>query len=215
MRRLRLSIGLVFALGCGVFAPSVRAGAGQDVWDRAYDAAQEVRFIPLQLIIGGAWDGQRRISYPQGQFIEPFNPGIVWSGPRQWKQPRTGEMRTVYDRLRGASKQIFAVRHDQRALGRVADAGEGIEACDEPAQFPLGRWRQGELRKFDYVCWVAGQTKFERATIIIQEIDYSFRGIDHCLRVEWLLQNRDDESILEHRVYVFAPERGVIFEQEL
>jgi hypothetical protein len=67
------------------------AGAAEpDIWDRAYDAVSGTRVIPLQLIIGGAWDGERTITYPAGTFGELVGDS-VWQGPRRWTHPKTGE----------------------------------------------------------------------------------------------------------------------------
>src|SRR5258708_34370892 len=81
------------------------------------DAAEPAsRFLPLQLIIGGEWDGQNTITYPSGRFGELVQGGSIWVGPKQWTHPKTGEVLTVYDRTRGgrnAAEQSFAVRKDR------------------------------------------------------------------------------------------------------
>jgi hypothetical protein len=73
-------------------AGSMAAVAAElDGWDRAYDPATRTRFIPLQLIIGGEWNGERTITYPVGTFGELIDHGSIWVGPRKWTHPRTGE----------------------------------------------------------------------------------------------------------------------------
>ena len=59
----------------------------------------------------------------------------------------------VYDRTRRGVGQKFAVRTDGTAIGRVADSRYGISSCDQEAKYPLGVWRQGETRDFQYQCW--------------------------------------------------------------
>ena len=171
------------------------------------------RFLPLQLIIGGDWDGQHTITYPSGRFGELVQGGSIWVGPKQWTHPKTGEVLTVYDRSRGgrnSAEQIFAVRKDQTAIGRVSDNRFGIEACDEEAKYPLGVWRQGESRSFDYTCWHGGKPGTMTTTLTIQEIDFDYGGFKHAMRVDWVLREKASGRELDHRIYTFAPGKGVV-----
>jgi hypothetical protein len=175
------------------------------------------RFIPLQLIVGGVWDGEETITYPSGSFAERFAHGSVWVGPRQWGHPRTGKTLTVYDRSRGNRslvEQIFAVRDDQTAIGRVADSRFGISACDGEGKFPLGPWRQGETRRFDYTCWYGDRARTQNTTITIRRLDFACSAGEHCLEVEWVLRTSGDEHEMDHRIYLFAPSRGMVDERE-
>jgi hypothetical protein len=173
------------------------------------------RYIPLQLIIGDTWNGEQSITYPVGRFVEGVRDGApsIWVGPKQWAHPKTGRTLTVYFRERdgrNAARQIFAVRDDQTAIGRVADSRFGITACDQEGKYPLGVWRQGEVRSFEYSCWFGDRVEAKVTTITIQELDYTCDGIDHCLRVDWVLRDKGSSSYpLDHRVYVFAPNHGV------
>ena len=81
---------------------AVRA-AEPDGWDRAYDPATATQFIPLQLIIGGVWNGERTITYPEGTFGELVDHGSIWVGPRKWIHPKTGEALIVYDRSKAGA----------------------------------------------------------------------------------------------------------------
>jgi hypothetical protein len=177
------------------------------------------RFIPLQLIIGGEWNGEAAITYPGGTFSESVDHGSVWVGPRPWTHPKTGETMTVYDRSRGgrynAAEQIFAVRHDLTAIGRVADSRFGIIACDQEAKYPLGLWRQGETRSFEYTCWYGDRPRTQVTTLTIREIDFEQDGRAHCLKVEWVLRAKSEDRTIDHRVYVFAPGRSVIQEWQI
>ena len=177
--------------------------------------APATRFIPLELIVGAAWSGEKTITYPSGTFSEGVDQGSasVWVGPRQWTHPKTGRTLTVYDRTRGgrnAATQIFAVRDDLTAIGRVADSRFGISACDQEAKYPLGLWRQGETRSFDYTCWHGDSPRAQVASLTIHEIDFDYGGREHCLKIEWLLRAKDDARAVDHRIYIFAPGRGVV-----
>lgn len=181
-------------------------------------AQTPTRFIPLQLIIGDRWNGEHSITYPSGRFVEGVREGApsIWIGPRQWVHPKTGRTLTVYARGRdgrNAAEQVFAVRDDQTAIGRVADSRFGITACDQEAKYPLGLWTQGETRTFDNTCWYGDKAQPKVTTIRIQEIDYSCYGLDHCLRIEWILRDKGNDSrAIDHRIYDFAPNLGMVHE---
>ena len=198
---------LVLSL-CGAYQSSVLA------------ETPAARFIPLELIVGANWSGAPAISYPQGTFHE----GIVglgastWTGPRSWVHPKTGKTMMVYDRSRGGHNpavQIFAVREDQTAIGRVANSRFGISACDQEAKYPLGPWVQGERRSFDYTCWYGDTPRAQVTTLSILDIDFEYDGRQHCLKEEWLLQSKSDARTLDHRVYIFAPDIGVVREYQI
>lgn len=186
----------------------------------AWPAGAETRerFIPLQLIVGDRWNGEQTITYPTGRFVEGVRDGAasVWVGPRQWVHPKTGRTLTVYARGRdgrNAAEQVFAVRDDQTAIGRVADSRFGITACDQEAKYPLGLWKQGETRTFDSTCWYGDKVQPKVTTIAIQDIDYTCYGIEHCLRIEWILRDKGNDRVnRDHRIYDFAPGLGMVHE---
>ncbi|MBL6653044.1 MAG: hypothetical protein ISP49_15720 [Reyranella sp.] len=188
--------------------------AEPDGWDQAYNAAAGTRFIPLQLIIGGEWNGERSITYPKGTYAELVDHGSIWVGPRTWTHPKTGEALSVYDRSRTGrgmvTDQIFAVRKDQTAIGRVADNRYGITACDQEAKYPLGLWRRGESRTYEYTCWYGEQVRAKLATITIRDLDFDYGGFRHALRVEWVLRDKGGSGVIDQRVYTFAPGKGVV-----
>ena len=184
----------------------------------AWAQAPQTRYIPLQLIVGDRWDGTQTITYPSGRFTEGVSTGAasIWIGPKQWVHPKTGRTLTVYFRSRdgrNAADQVFAVRDDLTAIGRVADSRFGITACDQEGKYPLGSWSQDETRTFGYQCWYGNTVKPKVTTIRIQELDYTCDGKEHCLRIEWTLRDKGSTShALDHRVYVFAPNLGMIRE---
>jgi hypothetical protein len=182
--------------------------------------APAVRFIPLELILGDIWNGGETLTYPKGTFPEGVGGrgASVWVGPREWRHPQTGRMLTVYDRSRGGHNpavQIFAVRDDRTAIGRVSDNRFGISACDQEAKYPLGLWRQGESRSFDYVCWYGDTPRAQVTTLTMLKIDFEYDGRKHCVKEEWLLQAKDDPRAIDHRVYIFAPNVGMVREWQI
>jgi len=179
--------------------------------------AAEARYIPLHLILGARWDGQQSISYPAGRFTEGVTQSAAstWDGPKSWTHPKTGRSLTVYFRSRAgrnAADQIFAVRDDQAAIGRVADSRFGITACDQEPKYPLGFWRQGEVRTYGFTCWYGDKPRAKVTTITIEELDYTLDGAAHCLRHGWILRDKGEQKTIDHRVYIFCPDRGMVRE---
>ena len=53
----------------------------REVWDAATDHTSQTRFIPMQLIVPGAWDGTRRIDLPPAGRHD--DEGATWTGPEE------------------------------------------------------------------------------------------------------------------------------------
>ena len=220
MRRMRtlslkLPRTLTAALATWALACPIHGQADDDVWTASVDPVKQARYIPLELILGARWDGMQKITLPAGSFTEGVaRDPSTWHGPSTWQHPDTGATLMVYDRARRGVGQKFAVRADQTAIGRVADSRYGISSCDDEAKYPLGIWKQGEVREFEYRCWYgSGATKRMRVTrssIRIEKIDFEFAGSPHALQVRWILKHADDPREVDNRVYIFAPERGAV-----
>jgi hypothetical protein len=207
-------VAAVTAVGAILVLSGAALAAEPDGWDRAYDPTAGARFIPLQLIIGGDWNGERTITYPAGTFGELVEHGSVWVGPKTWSHPKTGETLRVYDRSRKGhgmlTEQVFAVRRDETAIGRVADNRFGITACDQEGKYPLGVWHSDETRTFEYTCWYGDQAHAKVSTITIRDLDFDYGGFRHALRIEWILRDKGDSRAIDHRFYTFAPGKGVV-----
>ena len=211
------ALGEVSALAPAIAAEWATAKLGpKQVWEAATDKVAQSRFVPMQLIVPAAWDGGRRIDMPTA--TEPDFEGTVWTGPQEWRNPNSGQVLTVYDRRRtnrrdGLVEQKMAVRADGSAIGRVYDSRFGGLVCDQEAKFPLGVWKQSEVRTFDYVCLTTrgGQVVELRRTarITIEELDYEYNGVPHSLRFAWRFSDRDSGEVRDHRTYIFSPGRGL------
>ena len=204
--------GVLFA--CGILWPQ-HARSADDVWAQSYDVATQTRYIPLELILGAAWNGTREIVMPRGNFTEGVaRDPSTWRGPSQWQHPDTGEKLMVYDRARRGVGQKFALRADLSAIGRVADSRFGISSCDQEAKYPLGVWKQEETREFRYRCWYGSgegkRVRATRSTITIENIDFVYAGSPHALQIRWVLTHDGDTREVDNRVYVFVPGRGAV-----
>jgi hypothetical protein len=217
MRTTWVGIGCFVSCLAPVFAsasdwPAERLGP-KAAWEKATDPATQTRFIPMQLVVPGVWDGSRRIDLPPAGNHDAE--GTTWNGPAQWRHPGTGKDILAYDRSRnnrreGLVTQKMALRTDGVAIGRVYDSRSGW--CDEEAKFPLGNWQQGEVRTFEYTCQGSG-TRPERrrvARITIEEIDYEHNGVPHSLRFAWRYTDAAGGEVLDHRTYIFSPGRGLV-----
>ncbi len=196
-----------------LFVVMFPATASADVWDDAYDAKTGTRFIPMELILGAQWDGGRTINYPKGTFRQTAG-GSTWQGPEKWTHPVTGRSLTVYYRSRGgsnAASQVFAVRDDKTAIGRVGESRFGIDGCDQEAKYPLGNWKQGETRTYRYTCWYDKKPKGRINTLTMRNIDFDCKGLKHCLTVEWIHQEESGNT-LDIRTYTFAPDKSIVSE---
>jgi len=216
--RVLPGLALSFALAFAAVDARGQGASDDAVWAGSYDPATRTRYIPLELILGAPWDGRREIAMPAGVFTEGVPPNknpSTWRGPVEWQHPETGARLMIYDRSRRGVVQKFAVRSDGTAVGRVADNRNDISSCDQEGKYPLGLWKQGETRQFDYRCWRAkGSEKFVTdmiTTITIDEIDFRYAGAAHSLQVHWILKHKGEAGEVDNRIYVFSPGRGVVY----
>ena len=205
----------VLPLASAATWPTATVGM-QSVWQQATDEVAGVRFIPMQLIVPGLWDGSRRIDMPPASGTDAE--GTQWSGPSAWRNPNSSESVMVYDRHRSNRRenQKMALRSDSTAIGRAYDSRFGGLVCEGEAKYPLGIWKRGESRTFDYTCHTTRDGKpievQRRSMIAIEELDYEYNGIPHSLRFEWKFSDASGGEVLDHRTYIFSPGIGLAVE---
>ena len=70
------------------------------------------------------------------------------------------------------------------ALGRVLDSrpGEKDRYFDGEAMFPLGMWKRGEQREFEYMEFTPSGPRKRVATIKIRRLDYTYKGVERIIR---------------------------------
>lgn len=194
--------------------PSEQLGEAR-AWDSAYDEKTKTRFIPFQLIVPGKWGGDRKIEIPEKvDFVD--GGGDFWSGPIADADLSTGDPIVAFKRHRSTRREVsvnqrFAVRKEGDGIGRVYDSRFGEIRCSGEIKFPLGLWREGETRRNEYVCASKNGQPHRRFNIItIEMIDYSCRGVSHCLQFTWRHYKEGQAEPLDNRRYTFAPGRGQI-----
>jgi hypothetical protein len=167
-------------------------------WERAYDPATRTRFIPVELWTGAPWDGTREIR---------MTPAALQFGARGDKSitgPITWNAMQVYERIDGGKRQLFALRDDQTGLGRVFDSRYPQLGCRGEVKFPLGLWKQGEVREYRVAC-ARGSRPLK---VTIEEIDFVYDGVPHSLRFHWLfMEGRGRGTDMR---YVYSPLRGLV-----
>jgi hypothetical protein len=70
--------------------------------------------------------------------------------------------------------------------------------------FPLGRWKQGEVREYQLDCARGGRP----LKVTIEEIDFVHDGVPHSLRFHWLFMEGHGRGT--DMRYVYSPLRGLV-----
>ena len=190
---------LLVALCLGL-AGAVRAD-DWSAWQRAYDPATRTRFIPVELWTGAPWEGTQEIR------MAPAALKFGRRGEKSIKGPTIWNGIEVYERLDEGKLQRFALRDDRTGLGRVHDSRSRDLGCRGEVKFPLGRWKQGEVREYELPC-ARGN---EPLKVTIEEIDFVYDGVPHSLRFHWLFM--DGRGRGTDMRYVYSPLRGLVHVQ--
>jgi hypothetical protein len=100
--------------------------------------------------------------------------------------------------------QRFAIRDDRTGLGRVFDSRYPQLGCRGEVKFPLGRWKQGEVREYQLDC-ARGRRPLK---VMIEEIDFVYDGERHSLRFHWLFMHGRGRGT--DMRYVYSTLRGLV-----
>jgi hypothetical protein len=179
-------------------------GAEPSPWDRAFDPATGVRFIPVELWTGGEWDGSHVLRMLPASLQFGKNKQI--NGPVPWTPPIGGEPIQVYERLQGTKRQLFALAPDGTGLGRVYDS-RYPRYCPGEVKFPLGYWKQGEVRDYRLTCDGGRSTRTLRVTI--EAIDLIYANVPHSLQFHWLMDGGRGRGTDMH--YTYSPGHGLVY----
>jgi len=185
-------------------------------WAEATDPQTKQRYIPVELFTGSPWDGARelRMTPAELSFGDARNKMNI-KGPAEWKHTVTGEMYLVYDRAnflpRGTTWQKYAINSEKSGIGRVYDArpNVGTRLMSGGLKFPLGLWKQGEMRKFTYTQYNENSTSKRVEVITIEQIDFTFLNTPHCIEFDWLLTDEREAKKLDHNAYTFCPGKSM------
>lgn len=166
------------------------------------------RFIPVELWTGGIWNEAPSLRLPEVDVTFGKHDHKRIHGPLDWRRPDTGEPLKVYERTNRGKTQLFALRSDGQGLGRVFDSRRNRN-CKDAIKFPLGLWKQGEVRQFTFTCG----KKTRHVTLTILEIDFNHDGVPHSLKYRWVADGGTRRGT--NNIYTYSPKLGnVAVEQE-
>jgi hypothetical protein len=164
------------------------------------------RFITPELWVGAAIAGEGGLPATKGR------PAI--RGPFETRHPVDGRPIQVYERiaiLEGSRKrQLLTVTQESAALGRVLDNRTGLpeRRFASDVVFPLGIWRQGEVREFEATEFTLLGPALRLITLEVLDIDHVHDGVAHSLR--YRLTIRDEaRRVLGCEVSVYSPGLGL------
>ncbi len=178
--------------------------ADWSAWERAYDPATGRRFIPVELFVGAEWDGTQTIRLAPAKLEFGSKGQKSLSGPMEWLPPGASAPIQVYERINRDKRQLFALREDGTGLGRVLDSRYPRDFCVGDVKFPLGLWKQGEVRNYMVSC----RKEMLRLRVTIENIDFEHAGVPHSLRFHWL-HNEGRGRATDMR-YTYSPGLGLV-----
>jgi hypothetical protein len=144
---------VLLIVGLGLLCGHGRGSAADwSAWQRAYDSAAGVRFIPVELWTGAEWDGSHVVAMTPASLRFGGRSNKSVSGPIDWLPSGGGAPVKVYERLNQGKRQLFALTSDATGLGRVFDSRYRNYDCVGEVKFPLGYWKQGEVREYRVAC---------------------------------------------------------------
>jgi hypothetical protein len=195
------------AAALAMLIASTMAASGQPdaAWSSAYDPVSGVRFIPVELWTGSEWDGMHVIRLPSADLSFGRHKRIA--GPIAWTPPDGGPVIQTYERVTLGKRQLFALAPDGTGLGRVYDS-RYPRYCPGEVKFPLGYWRQGEVRDYVLRCH-DGTTR--RLRVTIEAVDFSYATVPHSLRFHWLMD--EGRGAGTDMRYTYSPRLGLVHVQ--
>jgi hypothetical protein len=194
------AVALLLATAATAFA------AEPSPWDRAIDPATGARFIPVELWTGGDWDGSHVIRLLPASL--KFGRDKRLEGPVAWTPPYGGAPILVYERVQSGKRQLFALAPDGTGLGRVYDS-RYPRYCPGEVKFPLGYWKEGEVRDYTLACDGGKSRRTLRVTI--EALDVTYATVPHSLRFHWLMDGGRGRGT--DMRYVYSPGLGLVHVQ--
>jgi len=204
MQRLRIIslLALTLALSAACTGPDRHRSAGSGLTDRVITPA---------LWAGGPSDATGPMPAID---VRPATGGAV-RGPIAMRHPVDGEKVRAYELRDGALSQLLTVTQGGAALGRVVEQRDGRPELrfSEDVVFPLGHWRQGEVRRFEAVEHTLFGPAAREITVEIIDLSHVHEGVPGSL--SYRLSVRDAAGrLLSCEFSVYSPGRGrVLFDQ--
>lgn len=186
-------------------------------WERAENKRAGKRYIPIELWTGEAWTGEREMAMNPAHFIFGKRRHKSIKGPVQWRHPITGQDLTVYERInkttKGIKRQLFTVNPDSTGLAKVYDNRPNMMErfqTDNAVLFPLGLWRKGERREYEFYEFVNGKKAYRKATIRMRRLSFTYKEVKHAMKYDWILTDEKGQ-ILFHERFIYAPGKSLMY----
>ena len=176
-----------------------------------FEVSASERFIPLELFLGSEIRSENDIKFVKVD--NTFDRGrkrIV--GPIDWKNSKTNKIVKVYKRIhiRKNKIKLFTPTNNNETVGRVYDSRYDA-VIKNGAKFPLGKWSEGETRKYNSIYYYPdGRTKEYIKSITVEEINFTFRGNDNCLNFRWTKKKKNSGTVIDDNNYIFCPGKRLI-----
>jgi len=216
VNRLNTSLALLLMVLTAVAATSV-SPADMKAWELSINSQTKERYIPVELWAGAAWDGKTELKMPPvDSTYHHRRAQYEIKGPMEWIHPLMGQTFVVYERINpgrdGVKLQRFTINQEKSGLGRVYDArpGLGTRMFSGGLKFPLGRWKEGETRKFLYTHYEGSRVADRAETITIKQIDFQFQQSVHCLEFYWTATDRDEKRFYDRQTYIYCPGQSMV-----
>jgi hypothetical protein len=213
---------LLIVVATVVFAGSVPpaiAAVAPNSWDDATNFETKERFIPVELWAGAEWSGRRELEMPKvdGNYRHNKSAYSI-KGPTEWKHPATGHTHAVYERINpqsgGPKWQIFVINEERTGLGRLYDGrpNRDTRTSSGGLKFPLGSWKEGETKKFEYKVYEGSRDSARVESITIKQIDFAMGSNKHCLEFYWTVTDRTEKKLYDHHTYIYCLGKSMVHE---
>lgn len=204
---LAMTIALLLSAGCA---------STQQTWKGSIDRQTKSRFIPIELWSGRAWTGGETLALRTTDVTFGKRNHKRIRGPYQWKHPMTGETLSVFERTnnttKGLKRQLFTVNPDGTGLAKVFDERPGQKRryfSSNAVLFPLGVWKKGEKRVFEYYEFVEGKRSKRFATIHIRRLYYEYKKTKYALKYDYIAEDTQG-NVLYHENFIYGPGKGLM-----
>jgi hypothetical protein len=205
-RRFAAAILLAALAGCGGGAPAPRPQVDTIV----------SRVITLDLWTGGTQTGPGPAGSGALPAIDVETPsGASIQGPFKVEDPAGGARVMAYRRTSpsasGQRLQLLTVTAGGAGLGRILDRTPGLPERHFAGDvvFPLGPWKQGEIRQFEATEFTLAGPAQRRVTLEILDLDFVYKGATHSLA--YRLTVRDAAArVIRCETSVYSPGAGLV-----
>ena len=214
---LNISLPLLL-ISVTALAPCPLVAADFNVWEASINSQTKERFIPVEVWTGTEWDGKKELKMPRVDGTYRHRTATYYiRGPTGWKHPVTGQTSVVYERINPGKykdddkSQLFTINQDQSGLGRLFDGrpGRDTRTYSGGLKFPLGLWKEDEIKSFVYKVW--GTTETERTeTITIKQMNFTYQGTPYCLEIYWTATDRSGRKTYDRQTYVYCPGKSMV-----